>query len=101
VSVRDQALGLEGGQDRGVEPLGEAAKGPGRLPGAVPGDQYRPPAGRDHRDRAGQFRLAGLGQPPGQPALRGLGGGVAGLGLDLVGQHQVGDASGVQGVLDR
>ena len=44
---------------------------------------------------------AGLGKPPGQPSLRGLGGGVTGLGLDLVGQHQVRDAAGVQGVLDR
>ena len=40
-----------------------------------------------------------VSRPPG--ALRGLGGGVAGLGLDLVGQHQVGDAAGVQRMLDR
>ena len=40
-------------------------------------------------------------EPSGQPALRGLGGGVTGLGLDLVRQHQVGDAAGVQGMLDR
>ena len=101
VGVRDQALGLERGQDRRVEPLGQAAERPGGLPGAVPGDQHRPPAGRDHGGGAGQLRLAGLGEPPGQPALRGLGGGVTGLGLDLVGQHQVGDAAGVQGMLDR
>jgi hypothetical protein len=86
VGVRDQALGLEGGQDRRVEPLGEAAERPGGPPGAVPGDQHRAPAGRDHGGGAGNLRLARLGEPHGQPALRGLGGGVTGLSLDFVGQ---------------
>jgi hypothetical protein len=48
---------------KSAQPLGEAAQRPGGLPGAVPGDQHRPPARRDHRGGAGQLELAGLDQP--------------------------------------
>jgi hypothetical protein len=101
MGVGHQALGLEGGEDRRVQPFRQLLELCGGLPGAVAGDDDGPPGLPDQGRRLRQRVLIGAGTAPCEPAVGPSGRGVAGLCLHLVGQHEVGDAPAVQGVLDR
>jgi hypothetical protein len=68
MGVGYEALGLEGGQHRRVQTLGQLTHFVLRAARAVADDEHRPPGVADQRRRPGQSVLVGPDPSPGQPA---------------------------------
>jgi hypothetical protein len=101
VGVGHQPLGLERGDDGGVDVLGEGGDLVAAASSAVADDDHRPLGGGQELDGPGQLRLRGrdlTGRHPPEAWPR-RGDGDAGQLLDLVGEDEVGHVALHDGVL--